>query len=116
PPPPDGGGGPAGGGFPPDPYAGGPAPAAPAARPAAAAPAPVEPAEEENGRTEGPERVRQGQGGERGPGVVPESWYRSSNADGPSRLGDTGEIPVVHVPRDDEDDDPRLYPPRNWVD
>ena len=116
PPPPDGGGGPAGGGFPPDPYAGGPAPAAPAARAATAAPAPVEPADEESGRTEAPERVREGQGGEQRPGVVPESWYRSSNADGPSRLGDTGEIPVVHVPRDDEDDDPRLYPPRNWVD
>ena len=119
PPPPDGGGGPAGGGFPPDPYAGGPPPVAPAARAATAAPAPTEPADEENQRTEGPERperVGQGQGGERGPGVVPESWYRSSNADGPSRLGDTGEIPIVHVPREDEGDDPRLYPPRNWVD
>ena len=118
PPAPPEGGGPPGGGFPPDPYAGGPAPVAPAA-PAAPAPPPAETADEENGRTEGPEgpqRVRQGQGGERGPGVVPESWYRSSNADGPSRLGDTGEIPIVHVPRDDEDDDPRLYPPRTWVD
>ena len=28
----------------------------------------------------------------------PESWYRSSNLGGPSRLGDTGEIPVVRVP------------------
>ena len=118
PPAPPEGGGPPGGGFPPDPYAGGPAPMAPAA-PATPAPPPAEPANEENGRTDGPERperVRQGQGGEPGPGVVPESWYRSSNADGPSRLGDTGEIPIVHVPRDDEDGDPRLYPPRNWVD
>ena len=118
PPAPPEGGGPPGGGFPPDPYAGGPAPVAPAA-PAAPAPPPAEPANEENGRTDGPERperVRQGQGGEPGPGVVPESWYRSSNADGPSRLGDTGEIPIVHVPRDDEDGDTRFYPPRNWVD
>lgn len=51
----------------------------------------------------------------------PESWYRSSNLGGPSRLGDTGEIPVVRVPRDTAhadpaDEDARLYPPRHWVD
>ncbi len=44
----------------------------------------------------------------------PESWYRSSNLGRPSRLGDTGEIPVVRVPRDE--DEQRLYPPRHWVD
>lgn len=45
----------------------------------------------------------------------PESWYRSSNLDGPTRLGDTGEIPVVPVPRENTDEVP-LYPPRGWVD
>ena len=44
--------------------------------------------------------------------------YRSSNLGGPLRLGDTGEIPVVRVPRDTDeaDEDARLYPPRHWVD
>ena len=45
----------------------------------------------------------------------PESWYRSSNLGGPSRLGDTGEIPVVGVPLVDDDDGP-LYPPPHWSD
>ncbi len=49
------------------------------------------------------------------PGPEPESWYRSSTVGGPTRLGDTGEIPVVQLPRDDTDEVP-LYPPRNWVD
>ena len=31
-------------------------------------------------------------------------------------LGDTGEIPVVYVPKDEDDEDFRLYPPRHWVD
>ncbi|GAA4399931.1 hypothetical protein GCM10023168_08030 [Fodinibacter luteus] len=44
---------------------------------------------------------------------TPESWYRSSNLDGPSRLGDTGEIPVVRAPDDGE---PTLYPPSSWSD
>ena len=35
----------------------------------------------------------------------PESWYRSSNLRGPSTLGDTGEIPVVRVPRDADEVD-----------
>jgi len=43
---------------------------------------------------------------------TPESWYRSSNLSGPAHLGDTGEIPVVRVPRDDED--APLYPPPHW--
>lgn len=43
---------------------------------------------------------------------MPESWYRSSNLGGPTHLGDTGEIPVVRVPRDDED--APLYPPPHW--
>ena len=43
---------------------------------------------------------------------TPESWYRSSNLGGPLHLGDTGEIPVVRVPRDDED--APLYPPPHW--
>ena len=42
----------------------------------------------------------------------PESWYRSSNLGDPLHLGDTGEIPVVRVPRDDED--APLYPPPHW--
>ena len=46
---------------------------------------------------------------------APESWYRSSNLRGPSHLGDTGEIPVVRVPRDDDDGAP-LYPPPHWSD
>ena len=45
------------------------------------------------------------------PVSAPESWYRSSNLRGPSHLGDTGEIPVVRVPRDD---DAPLYPPPHW--
>ncbi|WP_392543378.1 PH domain-containing protein [Oryzobacter telluris] len=44
----------------------------------------------------------------------PESWYRSSNVRGSNRLGDTGEIPVVRVPRHDDEDAP-LYPPRHWA-
>jgi membrane protein YdbS with pleckstrin-like domain len=43
---------------------------------------------------------------------TPESWYRSSNLGGPLHLGDTGEIPVVRVPR--EDDEAPLYPPPHW--
>ena len=43
---------------------------------------------------------------------TPESWYRSSNLGGPLHLGDTGEIPVVRVPRDD--DEAPLYPPPHW--
>ena len=46
---------------------------------------------------------------------VPESWYRSSNVDTSSRLGDTGEIPVVHVPPEGEDQEPRRHP-RQWRD
>ena len=49
------------------------------------------------------------------PGPEPESWYRSSNLDGPTRLGDTGEIPVVPASREDTGEVP-LYPPRGWVD
>jgi uncharacterized membrane protein YgcG len=49
------------------------------------------------------------------PGPEPESWYRSSNLHGPTRRGDTGEIPVVAAPREDTDEVP-LYPPRDWVD
>ncbi|HSF97189.1 MAG TPA: PH domain-containing protein [Ornithinibacter sp.] len=61
---------------------------------------------------------------------TPESWYRSSNLGEPSRLGDTGEIPVVgaagavwdswdEVDDDVTDDsaggeDVPLYPPRHW--
>jgi membrane protein YdbS with pleckstrin-like domain len=45
----------------------------------------------------------------------PESWYRSSNLRGSSRLGDTGEIPVVRVPPEDRPDVP-LYPPADWLD
>ena len=47
---------------------------------------------------------------------VPEqqSWYRSSNLRGANRLGDTGEIPVVRAPREDDEDAP-LYPPRHWA-
>ena len=46
----------------------------------------------------------------------PESWYRSSNLRPPSRLGDTGEIPVVRVPRETRhDEDAPLYPPRHWA-
>jgi hypothetical protein len=44
----------------------------------------------------------------------PESWYRSSSLRAPSRWGDTGEIPVVRVPRDDDDEAP-TYPPRHWT-
>ncbi len=121
-PPPDDWGGPPGGGGDPglDPYAGGPAPAAPAP-PAAPVPVPAtegtegtraEPDKRED-RDKGDQRdEREGGDGDR----APESWYRSSNAGGPSRLGDTGEIPVVHVPPDGEDEEPRLYPPRHWLD
>ncbi len=42
----------------------------------------------------------------------PESWYRSSNLGDPLHLGDTGEIPVVRAPRDD--DEIPLYPPAHW--
>ena len=56
------------------------------------------------------------------PTAQPESWYRSSNLRRPLRLGDTGEIPVVRVPREHDlgDHDHRdaegatLYPPRDW--
>ena len=90
-PPDDGrrGGGGGGGGGRPD--AGGPAPAPPAA----AEPPPEVPIHNPISR--------------------PESWYRSSNLGGPSRLGDTGEIPVVRVPLVDDDDGP-LYPPPHWSD
>ena len=79
-----GGGGPTGG-----PDAGGPAPAGarPVARPADG--------------SDLPSPIR-----------TPESWYRSSNLGGPLHLGDTGEIPVVRVPHDDED--APLYPPPHW--
>ena len=81
---PDDGGGPSNG-----PDAGGPAPAAgrPVRRP--------------SDRDELPSPIS-----------MPESWYRSSNLGGPTHLGDTGEIPVVRVPRDDED--APLYPPPHW--
>ena len=81
---PGGGGGPSGG-----PDAGGPAPAG--ARPV------VRPAD----GSDLPSPIR-----------TPESWYRSSNLGGPLHLGDTGEIPVVRVPRDD--DEAPLYPPPHW--
>ncbi len=87
-PPDDGRGGGGGGGDRPD--AGGPAPAPPAG----AEPPPEVPVHHPVSR--------------------PESWYRSSNLGGPSRLGDTGEIPVVRVPVDD--DDGPLYPPPHWSD
>ena len=101
PPPPDGdgpddddGGGRGGGGGTSGPDAGGPAPvgASPRRSPAepSALPTPVS---------------------------RPESWYRSSNLRAPSHVGDTGEIPVVRVPREaEEQDDSRLYPPPHWVD
>lgn len=79
-----GGGGPAGG-----PDAGGPAPAGAGTEP-------------------------RGSAGQRGPITTPESWYRSSNLDSPLHLGDTGEIPVVRVPHEDEDKP--LYPPAHWSD
>ena len=75
------------------------------------------------------------------PPTEPETWYRSSNLRGPSRLGDTGEIPAVsaeeaeawlearreqqrqagrdrHDRWEDEQDarEIPLYPPREWVD
>jgi Bacterial PH domain len=80
---PGGGGGPTGG-----PDAGGPAPAR------AARPRPAD-------GSDLPSPIR-----------TPESWYRSSNLGGPLHLGDTGEIPVVRVPHDDED--APLYPPPHW--
>ncbi len=79
-----GGGGPAGG-----PDAGGPAPAGARGEP------------RPSGREEITNPVRR-----------PESWYRSSNLADPLHLGDTGEIPVVRVSR--EDDDSPLYPPAHW--
>jgi uncharacterized membrane protein YgcG len=85
-----GGGGPGGGGGGPTggPDAGGSAPAGARPQPATSGPEPpVNP-------------VRR-----------PESWYRSSNLRDPLHLGDTGEIPVVRVPRDDESP---LYPPPHW--
>lgn len=50
------------------------------------------------------------------PTEAPESWYRSSNLRGPLHLGDTGEIPVVRVPREqvEADEGVTLYPPREW--
>ncbi|WP_377640006.1 PH domain-containing protein [Oryzobacter terrae] len=59
------------------------------------------------------------------PAHRPESWYRSSNLRGPNHLGDTGEIPVVRVRRDDTHgagdvegaegaDEVPLYPPPHW--
>ena len=81
----DGGGGPSG------PDAGGPAPVGAAPRRPEAEQAPL------------PSPISR-----------PESWYRSSNLGGPSHLGDTGEIPVVRVPRDE--DEQRLYPPPHWAD
>jgi membrane protein YdbS with pleckstrin-like domain len=54
-------------------------------------------------------------GRHRSHGPEPESWYRSSNVGGPTRLGDTGEIPVVEGGREDTDEVP-LYPPRDWMD
>ena len=59
-----------------------------------------------------PEPRRTDSGDQPSPVSAPESWYRSSNLRGPSHLGDTGEIPVVRVPRDD--DDAPLYPPPHW--
>lgn len=47
-----------------------------------------------------------------GPISAPESWYRSSNLAG--HHGDTGEIPVVRVAREDEKSP--LFPPRHWYD
>ena len=81
---PDGGGGPTGG-----PDAGGPAPAG---------------ARREPGGSDRDEH--------QSPISRPESWYRSSNMGAPVHLGDTGEIPVVRVPRDDEQNP--LYPPPHW--
>jgi len=81
---PDGGGGPTDG-----PDAGGPAPAG---------------ARREPGGSDRAEH--------QSPISRPESWYRSSNMGAPVHLGDTGEIPVVRVPRDDEQNP--LYPPPHW--
>jgi len=78
---------------------------------------PIEPEGEEPGPAV---VVGPGQGGVRvgDPGAdgepEPESWYRSSNLDGPARLDDTGEIPVVRGFREDTDEVP-LYPPRDWM-
>ncbi|HET7761731.1 MAG TPA: PH domain-containing protein [Phycicoccus sp.] len=66
------------------------------------------------GPGDGPVRVSR-RGHPPGPGHQPESWYRSSNLRGPSRLGDTGEIPVVRVPPEGRRDVP-LYPPAEWLD
>ncbi len=88
-PPSDDDDGPGGGGGPNGPGSGGPAPAG--ARPV------VRPAD----GSDLPSPIR-----------TPESWYRSSNLGGPLHLGDTGEIPVVRVPHDDED--APLYPPPHW--
>jgi hypothetical protein len=89
PPPTDGGGGGGGGGPAGGPDAGGPAPSAARSEPRA------------SGREEAPSPIS-----------TPQSWYRSSNLGGPLHLGDTGEIPVVRVPR--EDDESPLYPPPHW--
>lgn len=68
--------------------------------------------------TGGPQpAVRRGQPEHRAePTEAPESWYRSSNLRGPIHLGDTGEIPVVRVPREEvqDEDGATLYPPREW--
>ena len=87
----DGGDGGSGGGGPSGPDAGGPAPVG------------SSPPRPETGRPPLPSPISR-----------PESWYRSSNLGEPSRLGDTGEIPVVRVPRDE--DEHRLYPPHHWAD
>jgi hypothetical protein len=90
----DGGGGNGGGRGTSGPDAGGPAPAGASPRRSPAEPSPL------------PTPVSR-----------PESWYRSSNLRAPSHVGDTGEIPVVRVPREaEEPDDSRLYPPPHWVD
>lgn len=83
-----GGGGPGGGGPGNGPDAGGPAPGG------------ASPETHPSERGELPSPI-----------TMPESWYRSSNLRGPTHLGDTGEIPVVRVPRDDESP---LYPPPHW--
>jgi len=72
-------------------------------RPDAGGPAPTGARQEPSGdqRTEPTNPIRR-----------PESWYRSSNLGDPLHLGDTGEIPVVRAPR--EDDERPLYPPAHW--
>jgi hypothetical protein len=107
PPPPDGGIGPGGGG----PGGAGWGRAGSSAAPDAGRPVP-------GGATspQAPYPQDDGSGwGEAEEQRVPESWYRSSNVDTSSRLGDTGEIPVVHVPPEGEDQQPRSQP-RHWRD